>query len=78
MDAVSAVFMPSGFSQMTCLPAASAARDCYFGNSPLRRGLFSAVSRSADGGDLNAETLESFDVNWSDKPRADHAGAKLM
>lgn len=33
---------------------------------------------AADGGDLNAQTLESFDVNGSDEAGADDSGAKVV
>lgn len=48
------------------------------GDAPfVRRGL-RVPGRAADGGDLDAESFEGFNVNRADETGADDTGAKLM
>ena len=47
-------------------------------NPMLMGGRLGIPGGAADGGDLHAEALESFDVNRADESGADDAGAEMM
>jgi hypothetical protein len=50
----------------------------HFRDAPLIGALPCRDGGAADGGDLNTQALESFDVNGSDEAGADDSGAKVV